>query len=116
MSAVQPENRPIIDAAEQACCQQQPEQFDAFEPQTIAQLNAITPRDSAELISGGATLPIVRSHGPTAGGRSPCSALAMSSRPIAAARQPAVHGALDRFAAEQISRADSQRRGQSAQR
>jgi xanthine dehydrogenase small subunit len=45
--------RPIIDAAEQACCQPEPDQFDAFEPQTIAQLKAITPRDTAELNSGG---------------------------------------------------------------
>ncbi|MDP3978162.1 MAG: xanthine dehydrogenase small subunit [Pseudomonas sp.] len=44
--------RPIIDAAEQACCQQQPDQFDAFEPQTVAQLKAITPRETAELNSG----------------------------------------------------------------
>ena len=44
--------RPIIDAAEQACCQKQPDQFDAFEPQTVAQLKAITPRDTAELNSG----------------------------------------------------------------
>jgi xanthine dehydrogenase small subunit len=45
--------RPIIDAAEQACCQKQPDQFDAFEPQTVAQLIAITPRDTAELNNGG---------------------------------------------------------------
>ena len=44
--------RPIIDAAEQACCQQQPDQFDTFEPQTVAQLKAITPRETAELNSG----------------------------------------------------------------
>ncbi len=44
--------RPIIDAAEQACCQQQPDQFDAFEPQTVAQLQAIAPRETAELNSG----------------------------------------------------------------
>ncbi|MFP6847129.1 MAG: xanthine dehydrogenase small subunit [Pseudomonas sp.] len=41
--------RPIIDAAEQACCQQQPDQFDAFEAQTVAQLQAIIPRATAEL-------------------------------------------------------------------
>ncbi|SFO88261.1 xanthine dehydrogenase small subunit [Pseudomonas borbori] len=44
--------RPIIDAAEQACCQQQPDQFDAVEAQTVAQLKAIAPRDTAELNSG----------------------------------------------------------------
>lgn len=44
--------RPIIDAAEQACCQQQPDQFDAFEPETIAKLQAIAPRETAELSSG----------------------------------------------------------------
>ncbi|MDP3815537.1 xanthine dehydrogenase small subunit [Pseudomonas sp.] len=44
--------RPIIDAAEQACCQKQPDQFDAFEPETVAQLKAIAPRETAELNSG----------------------------------------------------------------
>ena len=44
--------RPIIDAAEQACCQKQPDQFDAFEPQTVEQLKAISPRETAELNSG----------------------------------------------------------------
>jgi xanthine dehydrogenase small subunit len=44
--------RPIIDAAEQACCQQQPDQFDAAEAETVAQLKAITPRETAELNSG----------------------------------------------------------------
>ena len=44
--------RPIIDAAEQACCQQQPDQFDAFEKETVAQLKAIAPRETAELNSG----------------------------------------------------------------
>jgi xanthine dehydrogenase small subunit len=44
--------RPIIDAAEQACCQKQPDQFDAFESDTVAQLKAITPRETAELNSG----------------------------------------------------------------
>lgn len=44
--------RPIIDAAEQACCLKQPDQFDAFEPQTVAQLKAIAPQDTAELNSG----------------------------------------------------------------
>ena len=44
--------RPIIDAAEQACCQKQPDQFDAFEAQTVAQLQAIAPRETAELNSG----------------------------------------------------------------
>lgn len=44
--------RPIIDAAEQACCQKQPDQFDAFECETIARLKAIAPRETAELNSG----------------------------------------------------------------
>ncbi|MDH4582125.1 xanthine dehydrogenase small subunit [Pseudomonas sp. BN415] len=44
--------RPIIDAAEQACCQKQPDQFDNAEAQTVAQLKAIAPRETAELNSG----------------------------------------------------------------
>jgi xanthine dehydrogenase small subunit len=44
--------RPIIDAAEQACCQKQPDQFDAAEAETVARLKAIAPRDTAELNSG----------------------------------------------------------------
>lgn len=44
--------RPIIDAAEQACCQKQLDQFDAFESETIARLKAIAPRETAELNSG----------------------------------------------------------------
>ena len=44
--------RPIIDAAEQACCQKQPDQFDAFESATVAQLKSIAPRETAELNSG----------------------------------------------------------------
>ncbi len=44
--------RPIIDAAEQACCQKQPDQFDAFEADTVARLKAIAPRETAELNSG----------------------------------------------------------------
>ncbi|WP_339516675.1 xanthine dehydrogenase small subunit [Pseudomonas sp. RL_15y_Pfl2_60] len=44
--------RPIIDAAEQACCQKQPDQFDNAEAQTIAQLKAIAPLETAELNSG----------------------------------------------------------------
>ena len=44
--------RPIIDAAEQACCQKQPDQFDAAEAQTVAQLKTIAPRETAELNSG----------------------------------------------------------------
>ncbi len=44
--------RPIIDAAEQACSQQQPDQFDAAEADTVAQLKAIAPRETAELNSG----------------------------------------------------------------
>ena len=44
--------RPIIDAAEQACCRKQPDQFDAAEAQTVAQLKSIAPQDTAELNSG----------------------------------------------------------------
>ncbi len=44
--------RPIIDAAEQACCQKQPDQFDAAEAETIAKLQAIAPQETAELNSG----------------------------------------------------------------
>jgi xanthine dehydrogenase small subunit len=44
--------RPIIDAAEQACCQKQPDQFDAFESDTVAKLKSIAPRETAELNSG----------------------------------------------------------------
>ncbi|EJO93965.1 FAD-binding molybdopterin dehydrogenase [Ectopseudomonas mendocina DLHK] len=44
--------RPIIDAAEQACCQKQPDQFDAFEADTVTRLKAIAPRETAELNSG----------------------------------------------------------------
>ncbi|MFZ5960578.1 xanthine dehydrogenase small subunit [Pseudomonas knackmussii] len=44
--------RPILDAAEQSCCQKQPDQYDAAEAQTVAQLKAIAPRETAELNSG----------------------------------------------------------------
>ena len=44
--------RPILEAAEQACCDKQPDQFDAREAETIAQLKAIEPRETAELNSG----------------------------------------------------------------
>ncbi|MCQ4325975.1 xanthine dehydrogenase small subunit [Stutzerimonas stutzeri] len=44
--------RPILEAAEQACCAKQPDQFDAHEAETIAQLKAIEPRETAELNSG----------------------------------------------------------------
>ncbi|WP_371368382.1 xanthine dehydrogenase small subunit [Pseudomonas sp. QL9] len=44
--------RPILDAAEQSCCQKQPDQYDAAQAQTIAQLKAIAPRETAELNSG----------------------------------------------------------------
>lgn len=44
--------RPIIDAAEQACCNRQPDQFDAAEAETVAKLKAIAPRETAELNSG----------------------------------------------------------------
>ena len=44
--------RPILEAAEQACSTKQPDQFDAREAETIAQLTAIAPRETAELNSG----------------------------------------------------------------
>lgn len=44
--------RPIIDAAEQACCNRKPDQFDAAEAETVAKLKAIAPRETAELNSG----------------------------------------------------------------
>lgn len=44
--------RPILEAAEQACCAKQPDQFDAREAETIAQLKAIAPREMAELSDG----------------------------------------------------------------
>ncbi|EXF46321.1 xanthine dehydrogenase [Pseudomonas sp. BAY1663] len=44
--------RPILEAAEQACCAKQPDQFDAREAETIVQLKAIEPRETAELNSG----------------------------------------------------------------
>ena len=44
--------RPIIDAAEQSCCNRQPDQFDAAEAETVAKLKAIAPRETAELNSG----------------------------------------------------------------
>src|SRR5690606_17508149 len=44
--------RPIIDAAEQACRNRQPDQFDAAEAETVARLKAIAPRETAELNSG----------------------------------------------------------------
>lgn len=44
--------RPIIDAAEQSCCNRQPDQFDTAEADTVAKLKAIAPRETAELNSG----------------------------------------------------------------
>lgn len=44
--------RPILEAAEQACDGKQPDQFDAREAETIAQLKAIEPRETAELNNG----------------------------------------------------------------
>lgn len=44
--------RPILEAAEQACGSKQPDQFDVREAETIAQLKAIEPRETAELNSG----------------------------------------------------------------
>ena len=44
--------RPILAAAEQACCARQPDQFDAQEAQTIARLKAIAPTETGELNCG----------------------------------------------------------------
>ena len=44
--------RPILEAAAQACSGKQPDQFDAREAETIAQLKAIEPRETAELNHG----------------------------------------------------------------
>ncbi|RMQ41625.1 Ferredoxin:molybdopterin dehydrogenase, FAD-binding:-binding:CO dehydrogenase [Pseudomonas cichorii] len=44
--------RPILAAAEQACSQRQPDQFDQRQAQTIARLSAITPTQTAELSDG----------------------------------------------------------------
>ena len=45
--------RPILAAAEQACSQRQPDQFDAAEAETVARLKAIAPRECAELGDSG---------------------------------------------------------------
>jgi len=44
--------RPILAAAEQACCQAAPDQFDSAQAQTIARLQAIAPKETGELNSG----------------------------------------------------------------
>src|SRR5471032_2835630 len=44
--------RPILAAAEQACSQRQPDQFDQRQAATIARLRAITPTQTGELSSG----------------------------------------------------------------
>ncbi len=44
--------RPILAAAEQACGQHPPDQFDALTAQTIARLKAIAPKQTAELDNG----------------------------------------------------------------
>lgn len=44
--------RPILAAADQACGQQAPDQFDQAQAETIAQLKAIAPRETGELNSG----------------------------------------------------------------
>ena len=44
--------RPILAAAEQACCNKPQDQFDSREAQTIARLKAIAPTHTAELNSG----------------------------------------------------------------
>ncbi|MDB6443352.1 xanthine dehydrogenase small subunit [Pseudomonas sp. 21TX0197] len=44
--------RPILAAADQACCGKQTDQFDAREAQTIARLKAIAPKETGELNSG----------------------------------------------------------------
>ena len=44
--------RPILAAAEQACCGQQQDQFDEHQSETIARLKAIAPTQTGELNSG----------------------------------------------------------------
>ena len=44
--------RPILAAAEQACCGGQSDQFDARQAETISRLKAIAPKDTGELNSG----------------------------------------------------------------
>ncbi|MDU9389286.1 xanthine dehydrogenase small subunit [Pseudomonas japonica] len=44
--------RPILAAADQACCQARPDQFDAAQAQTIERLKAIAPSETGELNSG----------------------------------------------------------------
>ena len=44
--------RPILAAADQACCQAKPDQFDNAEAQTIQRLKAIAPSETGELNSG----------------------------------------------------------------
>ncbi|MET1076487.1 MAG: xanthine dehydrogenase small subunit [Pseudomonas sp.] len=44
--------RPILAAADQACCQASPDQFDDRQAETLAQLRAIAPQEIAELNSG----------------------------------------------------------------
>nr|WP_256347021.1 xanthine dehydrogenase small subunit [Pseudomonas gingeri] len=44
--------RPILAAAERACCNKPADQFDAREAETIARLKAIAPTETAELNSG----------------------------------------------------------------
>jgi len=44
--------RPILAAADQACCQARPDQFDAAQWQTIERLKAIAPKETGELNSG----------------------------------------------------------------
>jgi xanthine dehydrogenase small subunit len=44
--------RPILAAAEQACSQRQPDQFDQRQAQTITRLKAIAPKETGELNSG----------------------------------------------------------------
>ncbi|TDF77423.1 xanthine dehydrogenase small subunit [Pseudomonas sp. H9] len=44
--------RPILAAAEQSCCNAQPDQFDNSQEQTITRLKAIAPSETGELNSG----------------------------------------------------------------
>ncbi|MGS0736424.1 xanthine dehydrogenase small subunit [Pseudomonas sp. GG8] len=44
--------RPILAAAEQACTQREPDQFDQRQTETIARLRAIAPKETGELNSG----------------------------------------------------------------
>jgi xanthine dehydrogenase small subunit len=56
--------RPILAAAEQACTQHEPDQFDQRQTETIARLRAIAPKETGELNSGDkrCLIPLTVSH------------------------------------------------------